>query len=172
MPGKSTFTAALVGRGWTALGDDKVLLRLDRQGAPEAAALLHTFNLHPGTRRWLPEVGDLERLPVYSAWTEKRRVALTAIWPGAAARRATPARLVALERAEDHEAVEARPMPEAGVLSTLLRQTVVPADPAEARSILAVVAGAARRLEGVHLSVGREAWADPATVERIEQVVG
>ena len=64
-------------RGWRALGDDKLLVREStRTSTVRVAALLHTFNLHPATRSWFPEVGDLECLPTYSAWTEKRKVSV------------------------------------------------------------------------------------------------
>ena len=83
--GKSTMTAAFVRRGWRALGDDKLLARVDDDGTVRVAALLHTFNLHPATRGWFPEVGDLEQLPTYSAWTDKRKVSASSIWSDATA---------------------------------------------------------------------------------------
>ena len=98
-------TAAFVRRGWRTLGDDKLLARLDADGSVRVAALLHTFNLHPSTRTWFPEVGDLERLPTYSAWTEKRKVAVSSIWDAATADVGVPNRVVALdaERNPGHE---------------------------------------------------------------------
>ena len=95
--GKSTMTAAFVRRGWRALGDDKLLARVDDDGTVRVAALLHTFNLHPATRAWFPEVGDLEQLPTYSAWTDKRKVSASAIWSGATADIGAPTRVVAAE---------------------------------------------------------------------------
>ncbi len=70
--GKSTLTAGLMRAGWRTLGDDKLLLRIV-DGRPRLAAVLHSLNLHPRTRQWFPEVGDLWLLPAYSAWTEKRK---------------------------------------------------------------------------------------------------
>jgi hypothetical protein len=79
--GKTSLTAAMIRNGWKTLGDDKLLLRI-ANGEPELRALVHTFNLHPRTRSWFPEVGDLEHLPVYSEWTEKRKLNPDDVWAG------------------------------------------------------------------------------------------
>ncbi len=143
--GKSTMTAAFVRRGWRTLGDDKLLARLDADGSVRVAALLHTFNLHPSTRTWFPEVGDLERLPTYSAWTEKRKVAVSSIWDAATADVGVPNRVVALSRSATRGAssagVVSTPLSQPAVLATLLRQTVIPSIPTVAASIVEVGRG-------------------------------
>jgi hypothetical protein len=165
--GKTTLTAAFVRGGWNVLGDDKLLLRV-HGGRPEIAALLHTFNLHPKTREWFPEVGDLERLPRYSVWTEKRKVSVASIWEHAPVRTARPSVLVWLERCETNGAILARPLAEHEILATLLRQTVIPADPATARAIVSPIAAVAAQLRGVRLEIPRDAYRDPGLFERLE----
>lgn len=159
--GKSSFTAALVRRGWRTLGDDKLLLRTD-DGAPHLAALLHTFNLHPRTRAWFPEVGALEHLPRYSAWTEKRKVRSPEIWPDATALHAQPTTLVALSRSDAHAGVRISRLDTSAVRDALLRQTVFPRDRAVATHIFATVTATASAVRGIAIEVGANAYADEA----------
>ncbi len=159
--GKTTLTTAMIREGWRTLGDDKMLLDLEQDGRPRVSALIDRFNLHPQSRRWFPEVGDLTGLPRYSAWTDKRKVSAEAIWPGAVARQGFPTHLLRLDRREDACGVTVRPMPQAEVLPTLLRQTVIPSHRAIARPILTAVAAAAQRLRGLDLVIGKEAYATP-----------
>ena len=157
-------TAALVSRGWRALGDDKVLLRAGPCDPPEVAALLHTFNLDPSTREWLPAVGDLTRLDRYSNWTEKRRVALASIWPDGGEIRGNPTHLVEIERA-DQSGVTVTPMPSDDLFGALLRQTVVPSASDAARQILGAVAATAPHLHGLRVRVGDDAYRDPGALD-------
>ncbi len=159
--GKTTLTTAMIRAGWRTLGDDKMLLDLDEERAPRVAALIDRFNLHPQSRRWFPEIGDLTGLPRYSAWTDKRKVSAEAIWPGAVTTRGRPTHLLRLDRRDDVQGIEVRPMPTAEILPTLLRQTVVPSHRASAGPILAVVAATAGRLRGLDLVIGKEAYATP-----------
>jgi hypothetical protein len=168
--GKTTLTAALVRRGWQVVGDDKILLRMN-EGQPIIAALLHTFNLHPQTRQWFPEVGDLERLPRYSVWTEKRKVSISSIWSHAPAHAAKPSVLISLRRNNDiSNAVVAR-LHEDDILETLLRQTVIPADRGTARDIVSTVARAATRLRGLTVEVPTDAYRDPHFLVALESAI-
>jgi len=167
--GKSTLTAALIRRGWRTLGDDKLLLRLGVGGQPELAALLHTFNLHPQTREWFPEVGDLERLPRYSAWTEKRKVRIEAIWPASAQSHARPTRLVQLVRNANAAAeLQVSPMGGQDVLDILLRQTVIPTHRKTAAAVLASVVPTARSLTGIRVEIGGRIFHDPRALAELE----
>jgi len=166
--GKTTLTAALIRRGWQTLGDDKLLLRVDDGGVPEARALLHNFNLHPDTRRWFDEVGDLRTLPVYSAWTEKRRVSVDTVWPGRTLHRHAPTHLIQIVRRDDTSGVAISPLDHGEILSTLLRQTVIPREPTIARRIVTTVAATAKRLTGWRLDVGAEAYRDPECLQPLE----
>jgi hypothetical protein len=168
--GKTTLTAALVRRGWQVLGDDKILLRMS-DGQPEIAALLHTFNLHPQTRNWFPEVGDLEQLPRYSVHTEKRKVRIASIWSHALAKMARPSLLISLRRNNDVNHAVVGALNEKGVLETLLRQTVIPADRATARDIISTVAHAARRLRGLNVEVPTDAYRDPQFLVALESAI-
>jgi len=144
--GKTSLTAALVRQGWQTLGDDKLLLRIGADGAPELRGLVHTFNLHPRTRSWFPEVGDLERLPAYSDWTEKRKVHPETIWPGSTTNEAAPSVLLHLSTGTPNRKTTltridcpsdpfhlSDPLSPASVLSILLHRTVVPSHAPTAR---------------------------------------
>lgn len=167
--GKTTLTVALIRRGWQTLGDDKLLLRLQDDGTPELRALVHTFNLHPRTRSWFAEVGDLEELPVYSGWTEKRKVHPEDIWSGTTLAHATPTHLIALTRNTSGKSLSVTPMQPGDVLSTLLHQTVVPSDRAIARHVLSTVAVTASRLQGVKVDLGDDAYADAGNLAVLER---
>jgi hypothetical protein len=168
--GKTTLTAALVRRGWRVLGDDKLLLRIEN-GRPLVAALLHTFNLHPKSSEWFPEVGDLDSLPRYSMWTEKRKVSVSSIWSHAPAASAEPSVLIALQRcAEAIEPIIA-PLEHRDILTTLLRQTVIPCEKATARAIVSTVAGASAHLRGLHVEVPTDAYRDPRFLRALESAL-
>lgn len=166
--GKTSLTAAMIRAGWRTLGDDKLLLRTGDDGRPDLRALVHTFNLHPTTRRWFPEIGDLERLPVYSLWTEKRKVRPQVIWPGATQMRATPTHVAAIRRERRGVGLVTMPMGAPDVLSTLLHQVVVPRGAEAARQILTEVTRTARSLRGVHLGIGDDAYAEAGALEPLE----
>jgi hypothetical protein len=168
--GKTTLTAALVRRGWQVLGDDKLLLRIS-EGQPIIAALLHTFNLHPQTRQWFPEVGDLEQLPRYSVWTEKRKVSISSIWSHAPAQTAEPTVLISLRRNDDVPHAVIAELREEDILETLLRQTVIPADRLTARDIVSTVARAACRLRGLTVEVPTDAYRDAQFLVALESAI-
>jgi hypothetical protein len=166
--GKSTLTAALVRDGWRTLGDDKLLLRLGADGNPEVAALLHSFNLHPKTREWFPEVGDLERLPRYSAWTVKRKVYADDVWPGRTAQRARPTHIVRVQRDLRPVPVKISRLSEEEMFRTLIGQIAIPNDPAVAAAAMRTVALTMRSgLRGLDLVIGEDAYQDPATLEAL-----
>ncbi|MDX2170104.1 MAG: hypothetical protein SF182_23740 [Deltaproteobacteria bacterium] len=167
--GKSTLTTALVQRGWRTLGDDKALLAVDADGAPEVRGLTRQFNLDPRTRDWFPEVGDLERLPRLSPWNAKRSVSIDAVWRDCFASRAVPTHLVAIQRGRGPTRVA--PLGARQVLTALLRQTVVPGDAATAQQILATLSAATRRLRGVRLELGDDAYADPANLDALDEAL-
>jgi len=169
--GKTSLAAALIRREWRTLGDDKVLLRIGAGQTVELAALMHHFNLHPKSQEWFVEVGDLQRFPAYSAWTDKRRVNIADIWSGKAASRGRPTHLVSLARLERGSGVKIAPLSRVEVLSTLLRQTVVPRDRKIAGEILSTVAAAARRLEGLHVEIGEDAYYDPHGLDPLERAL-
>lgn len=168
--GKSTLIAALLRRGWHTLGDDKLLIRDDGTG-PVAEALIHNFNLHPRTRDWFPEVGDLTRLPRYSAWTEKRKVRIEDIWPSATCRTGRPTHLVRLERGGAEGTLDVRVLPRSEVLSILLRQVVIPNDAAAARPLLATLGALAGRLEGLEVVLGEDLYGDPDRLAALEDTL-
>ncbi|SUS03586.1 hypothetical protein DF3PB_1020005 [uncultured Defluviicoccus sp.] len=169
--GKTTLTASLIRRGWQTLGDDKLLLVIDGQGVSRLSALIHNFNLHPRTETWFPEIGDISRLPRYSAWTEKRKVRIEAIWPGAAAFEGVPTHVLAIERSSAISDIRVAPMPKEEVLPTLLRQTVVPKDRNQAAQILKVLAATASTVKGLKVTVGQEVYRHPDRLEALEEVL-
>jgi hypothetical protein len=169
--GKTTLTAAMIRRGWQTLGDDKILLRLQPDGSALLAAMQHNFNLDPKTSEWFPEVGDLTRLPRYSVWTEKRKVHIADIWPGSELLHACPTHLIQLERLEQPHTLEITELTAAEVLSIFLRQTVIPKDRAFAQLILSAIATTAKRLIGLRVKVGAEAYHDPDCLAPLEKIL-
>lgn len=169
--GKSTLTAALLHRGWRALGDDKALVALDGDGRPEVRGLASRCNLDPRTATWFPELGDLEALPRLSRWSAKRQVAIEDIWSDGFASRAAPTHLVQLQRFPEPRPTRVEHLGASEVLSALLHQTVVPADRDTARGILTVLARSARTLRGVRLEIGEDAYRDPGTLDVLEQML-
>jgi hypothetical protein len=166
--GKSTLTAALVRDGWRTLGDDKLLLRVGSDGVPEVAALLHSFNLHPQTRDWFPEVGDLELLPRYSAWTVKRKVYAGDVWPGRTAQRARPTHILRVRRDLREVPIEIAPLAADEMFRTLVGQIAIPNDTAiAAKAMRTVAATMASGLRGLDVVIGEGAYRDPATLERL-----
>jgi hypothetical protein len=166
--GKSTLTAALVRSGWRALGDDKLLLRHD--GATcELRALLHTFNLHPRTSEWFPEVGDLTLLPPYSAWTEKRKFRSERTWPEASAPRARPTHVVRVRRDSGANTVRVRELARTEIFPTLLKQIAIPSDRVAAAGILATVAKTVADIRGIDLEIGEDAYRDPNCLAAFER---
>jgi hypothetical protein len=168
--GKSTLTASMLRRGWCTLGDDKLLLRLDAGRTPEIGSLLSTFNLDPRTNEWMPEIGPLDHLPRYSAWTEKRRVQARAIWSGGVISRGQPTHLVELRRV-DRRGVRTTPLPPAEVLSALLRQVVLPSDAATTKPMLACLGTTAGRLAGVRMEVGPDAYSNTDVAAILDQAL-
>ncbi len=170
--GKSTLTAALLHRGWRTLGDDKLLMALQADGRPEVRGLTAQFNLDPRASAWFPELGDLEPLPRLSRWTAKRRVSIEAVWGDCFATRAVPTHVVMLRRLRERVPLRIESLGAREVLATMLRQTVIPADPTAARHILSVVGGAARSMRGVRFDIGDDAYRDPSALQVLEELLG
>lgn len=168
--GKSTLTAALARNGWQTLGDDKLLLRRTA-GELRLRALLQTFNLDPQTRRWF-DVGDIDGLPRYSAFTNKRRVSvgtISALSPMIAS--ASPTHVVRIVRDANTNRVSASAMSPGDVLPALLRQIVIPGDAAAARWIVSETGACAAKLRGVELRIGDDAYAAPGWLRAIEEAI-
>ncbi len=164
--GKSTLTTALVLSGWSTLGDDKLLLRRER-GVPLLRSLLQTFNLDPATRRWF-DIGDIESLPRYSAWTQKRRVPLDRLRGGAGLELAHPTHVVSVTRAKGTQGIRTRKLSTTEVAATLLRQVALPADVEITRFIMNETLACAGRLRGLEIEIGDDAYAHPGWLETIE----
>lgn len=162
--GKSTLTAALVRNGWQTLGDDKLLLRANSDGSAEIGALLHTMNLHPQTRDWFPEVGDLERLPTYSAWTVKRKVRLEDVWPGRTVTRARPSYVLRIRRNGVRGPIRVASLAEDELFRTLIGQVAIPKDRGVAAAAMRTVARTLQSgVRGFDVVIGEDAYryADP-----------
>ena len=166
--GKSTLTAALVRDGWQTLGDDKLLLRLGADGEPEVAALLHSFNLHPKTREWFPEVGDLELQPRYSAWTPKRKVYADDVWPGRTAQRARPTHIVRVRRDPLPVPISIAPLGYDEMFRTLIGQIAIPNDRTVAIAAMRTVALVVHSgLRGLDVVIGEDCYRDPVTLKAL-----
>jgi len=168
--GKTTLISALLCQGWHTLGDDKVLLRKEN-GSIVAHALSRRIHLHPALANWFPKIGEIEKWPRYSRWTEKRMVKMEAIWPGQMMSSAIPAGLVRLTRAENGPALEVEPFDSIRTLHTLLSQIVIPADTADARPLISCAAAMAGRLRAALVTVGNNAFANASTAGRLEEAL-
>lgn len=168
--GKTTLISALLGRGWRTLGDDKVLLRKEN-GHVVARALSRRVHLHPALANWFPEIGEIEKWPRYSRWTEKRMVKTETIWPGQLMVSAIPAGLVQLARAENGPALEVEPFDSIRTLHSLLRQIVIPAHTADARPLVSCAAATAGRLRAALVTVGNNAFSNSSTAGLLEETV-
>jgi len=168
MAGKSTLVAAMARREWRVLGDDKLLLRIGDAG-PEVAALAYGMNLDPGTRKWFPEIGDLSTLPRQSFYSDKRRVCLENFWPKKGMAAGRPTHLLRIARSEQGTGVKVRPLERFDVLSTLLRQTVIPTNAEIANSVLSVMAETAKHLRGFAVEIGVDAYSDPDCLIPLEK---
>ncbi len=168
--GKTSFSMAMVRRGWLLIGDDKLLL-----GAPAGtwivAGIKHMMNVDPAAAAWFPEIGDLTILPEYSAWSPKRRVALSSVWPQAAALEGTPTHLVQLIRREGSGNVRVSTLTAAERISVLLHQTVIPLDPTIAQHITATLANRAEGLDGIRVEIPDGAYGDPAALDAVEEAL-
>lgn len=166
--GKSTLTAALVRRGWLSLGDDKLLLG-SRDGLPVVASLMRTFNLHPRTAAWFGELGEIDALPRYSAWTPKRRVALESLNAWQSTESAPLTDLIRIERSDAHAAARVEPLPRTQTLPALLRQIVIPTDARTGANVLRDCAAAARSVWSHRLDLGENAYAHVDVAAVIEE---
>ena len=168
--GKTTFISALLCRGWRTLGDDKVLLRKEN-GSIVARALSRRIHLHPALANWFPEIGEIEKWPRYSRWTEKRMVKMEAIWPGQLIGSAIPTGLVQLERTENGPMLNIEPLDSGRTLNSLLHQIAIPSDPADSRFLISCAAAMADRLRAVLVTVGNNAFSNSSTAERLEEAL-
>jgi hypothetical protein len=163
--GKSTLTAAMLGRGWRTLGDDKTLLRQENRQVT-ASALAWRFHLHPASSRWLSEAGDIRKWPTYSRWTEKRVVRASEIWPEQLIGSAIPAAIVRLERTESGLTIE--PLDRVNAMKVLVNQVAIPSDAEHARPLVSCIASVATNAKAALIKIGNDAFSDPTIVARLE----
>ncbi len=168
--GKTSFTVAMVRRGWRALGDDKLLLGA-MSGTPVMVGLAQTLNLDPGAGAWFPEIGDLSAQAAYSSFTEKRRVSIERMWPGRVASQACPTDLVFLDRPVGHRGITIRPLTQVESSSLLLRQTVIPNDRALARDIIGCLWRVSARCRGWQVDVGHDAYLAADALDAVDAVL-
>ena len=170
MGGKTTFTLAMVHRGWLALGDDKLLLG-EKGGSPVVAAIKHMLNVDPAAAAaWFPELGDLSTLPEYSAWTPKRRVSLRSVRPSGLAFSARPRQLVELARSGGSQ-TQITTLSRDDTIAALLRQSVIPRDPQVARPIVQALGHLGQNLRGFRVEIGNDAYSDPTALDPVEAVL-
>ncbi len=167
--GKSTLCAALVRDGWRTLGDDKVLLRV-RDGRPELAALAHTFNLDPTSKRWLRGLDDIEQRSPYSAGTTKRRVPVSALG-GAGVARARPTHVLQLALTGTPGTLRATALEPGEATALLLRQIVIPNDRDAAQTILRTAARAGARLRALRVEIGLNSGGSPTWSAQLERAL-
>jgi hypothetical protein len=156
--GKTTLVAALIRRDWRTLGDDKLLLGLNSTGSAELIGLVHTLNLDPKTQEWFPETGDLHVLPIYSVYSEKRRVRIEDFWPGRTVRRGKPTHLVQINLSNELNSIRTTPIKKEEIFSILLHQTVIPGKATEAKQIISTIAATAGQLKGLRVDVGKNVY--------------
>lgn len=169
--GKTTATLALLHRGWKTLGDDKLLVKQSSEGRADLYAVQSLFNIDPQANAWFPEIGDLSNLPLDSAWTPKRRVSIESLWQDRMLARAEPTHLVQIQRFTEPHPTRFVELGGAEVLTTLLRQLVIPGEREIAAQILRVVTALARQVRGLRLELGAGAYADPRTLDLMERML-
>lgn len=167
--GKTTLVTSMIRRDWKTLGDDKLLLRI-RENATEIAGLIQSVNLHPNTRKWVPEVGNLDDFPehLYFTSNQKRTVLIEDIWPGSYVREAKPTRIAEIIRLDSQTGFRVTPINSKDTFSTLLRYTVIPNDANEAKRIMSIVAAAAKQLRGFRIEIGDDAYSQPGGLSQVE----
>ena len=171
MGGKTTFTLAMVRRGWQTLGDDKLLLG-ERGGLPIIGAAKHTLNVDPAVAAWFPELRGIAELPPYSAWTPKRRVRLAAHWPQAVAYEMTPSHVLVLERTAlpGHELIVGE-LDRSETIGALLRQSVIPRDHEAARSSAGALGRLAEKTTGLRVQVPDGVFSRPGALDALERAL-
>ena len=169
--GKTTLITALIRRGWTTLGDDRLLLRIGNDGQPELGALLHSFNLDPNARKWFPEVNNLETMPTHTSFSEKRRIRIDDFWPKRAILKAEPTHILQLVR-DNVYGIHIDPLSTSQILPILLTQTVIPNHAPTANNILSTMAVLARQLKSLRLEVGENAYGDSQSLSELEVALG
>lgn len=168
--GKTTFTVALVRRGWRSLGDDKLLLRASG-GQSLVASVKQMLNIDPAAGAWFPELAGIADLPEYSTWTPKRRVSLGNIWSHAPAMTMQPTHLVVVSRMEGRGGIDVTPLSSDEAMSALLHQTVVPSEPSVARPIVAAVARLGEGIRGFRFRLFEDAFTRPNALEEATRVL-
>ena len=170
--GKSTFTAALLRRGFRTLGDDKLLAkRVDGMKGMAVRAISRSMNLDPAVARWFPEAAGLSDLPPYSRWTPKRKAVIERLWPGATIPEARPRLLFKLLRSEECGGIRMQRLEPWEVREALARQVVIPSDREAARPLLETIMALAEQLEGWRVVLGRDAYEDPKTLRPVEEML-
>jgi hypothetical protein len=129
------------------------------------------MNVDPAAAAWFPELGDLTLLPEYSAWSPKRRVSLSSVWPEAAALRGQPTHVVQLIRTKATAQVRVSPLSAAERISVLLHQTVIPLDRTIARHITATLAVRAERLQGIRVEIPDDIYGDLQALDVVEEAL-
>jgi hypothetical protein len=175
--GKTTFTVAMVRRGWQSLGDDKLLLRAggdhraDGHQQPFVASVKQMLNIDPAAGAWFPELAVIANQPPYSAWTDKRRVSLGQMWSHAPASSMSPTHLAVVARQPGVGNIQITPMSRAESISALLHQTVIPRDAGVARPITAAVARLAEGLKAFRIETYEDTFSNPDALAEAERVL-
>lgn len=146
--GKTTLVSAMVRKGWSTLGDDKILLRSTQDG-PTIRALSHIFHLDPPIKRWFPEAKGLENYPAVSPLSDKRRVPVRDLWPEKVVAEARPTHLVQLAQSQQEGILKVYSLSGSDLLSALLSQIAIPRDQQEAKRILTAAVTVAKNLKGL-----------------------
>jgi len=176
--GKTTFTLAMVRRGWQSLGDDKLLLRAATSSGiandaeePFVASVKQMLNVDPAAAAWFPELGWIADEPAYSAWTDKRRVSLGRAWSHAPAAAMRPTHLAVVARQVGHGGMRITPMSRGDAISALLHQTVIPADPVVARPITAAVARLAESVKAFRFETYEDTFGNVEAMAQAERAL-
>lgn len=172
--GKTTFTVAMVRRGWHSLGDDKLLMRSASPAVGDrelVASVKQMLNVDPAAAAWFPELRGIADLPAYSALTPKRRVSLGRLWGHAPTGDMSPTHLIVVSRRPGRGGIRIAPMNVAETISALLHQTVVPADAGVAKPIAGAVARVAQRLRGYRFEMFEDAHTDESALSDAERLL-
>ncbi|HEX7880713.1 MAG TPA: hypothetical protein VF720_14965, partial [Candidatus Eisenbacteria bacterium] len=175
MAGKTSLALNFIRRGWTWLSDDKIALEGAAEGV-RMSGLYRPANVDPALARWFPEMSGIEsRAPAFPN-SEKRSVAIDAIYGHSAFSGAdsAPARVTHLlfPRVVDIGPTRLTPLTPGEALVRMMTQSPIHADRDDARRQLALLSRLAGSAAAFAIDAGRDLLDSPDTLVTAGRTMG